>query len=59
MHAAVKRLACFAGATVLGDGRVALILDVDTLVARPAVAPTPTGWPVQPEPLLAAAGMQT
>jgi two-component system chemotaxis sensor kinase CheA len=28
LHPELKRLACYAGATVLGDGRVALILDV-------------------------------
>ena len=35
MHAAVKPLACFSGATILGDGRVALILGVEG-VARHA-----------------------
>ncbi len=35
MHAAVKPLACFSGATILGDGRVALILSVEG-VARHA-----------------------
>ncbi len=35
MHAAVKPLACFSGATILGDGRVALILNVEG-VARHA-----------------------
>jgi two-component system, chemotaxis family, sensor kinase CheA len=31
MHTAVKPLACFSGATILGDGRVALILSVEGL----------------------------
>jgi len=35
MHALMKPLACFAGATILGDGRVALILNVEG-VARHA-----------------------
>jgi two-component system chemotaxis sensor kinase CheA len=35
MHAAVKPLACFSGATILGNGRVALILSVEG-VARHA-----------------------
>ncbi len=35
MHAAVKPLACFSGATILGDGRVTLILNVEG-VARHA-----------------------
>ncbi len=29
MHPAVKSLGCYSGATVMGDGKVALILDVD------------------------------
>lgn len=29
MHAALRRLGCFSGATILGDGRVALILSVE------------------------------
>ena len=53
-----------AAATILGDGRVALILDVDAMVARPAnnVAASldqPVPWAGAPsEPLLAAAGIQ-
>ena len=35
MHSAVKPLTCFSGATILGDGRVALILSVEG-VARQA-----------------------
>jgi two-component system chemotaxis sensor kinase CheA len=35
MHAALKRLACFAGATIRGDGRAALILSMEG-VARHA-----------------------
>jgi two-component system chemotaxis sensor kinase CheA len=33
MHGALKRLACYSGATVLGDGGVALILDVAGVAA--------------------------
>ena len=34
-----------AGATILGDGRVALILNVDTLVANAVATPPPAGIP--------------
>ena len=37
MHEAVRRLACFAGATVLGDGRVALILSIEGVARHAAV----------------------
>ncbi len=29
MHSSLKHLSCYAGATVMGDGKVALILDID------------------------------
>ena len=45
-----------AAATILGDGRVALIMDVDALLARPAQAAAGSLSP--PEPLLASAGLQ-
>jgi two-component system chemotaxis sensor kinase CheA len=34
MHASMKRLGVFAGATLMGDGRVALIANVDGIVAH-------------------------
>jgi two-component system chemotaxis sensor kinase CheA len=37
MHSAVKLLACFAGATVLGDGRVALILGAEGIARHAGV----------------------
>jgi two-component system chemotaxis sensor kinase CheA len=38
IHGTLKRLGCYAGAAVLGDGGVALILDVKDLAARAGVA---------------------
>jgi two-component system chemotaxis sensor kinase CheA len=38
MHQAMKPLACFAGATILGDGRVALILSVEGIARHAGVA---------------------
>lgn len=38
MHAALKKLDCYAGATVMGDGRVALILNVDGIAAHAGIA---------------------
>src|SRR5262249_38661388 len=38
MHTAMKPLACFAGATILGDGRVALILSVEGIARHAGVA---------------------
>ena len=37
VHAAVKPLACFSGATILGDGRVALILGVEGIARHAGV----------------------
>ncbi len=42
MHAAVKPLACFSGATILGDGRVALILSADGVARHAGVRFEPT-----------------
>jgi two-component system chemotaxis sensor kinase CheA len=42
----LKSLACFAGATVMGDGRVALILDVFGLAQRAGAASHLQGWTV-------------
>jgi two-component system chemotaxis sensor kinase CheA len=44
----LKSLECFAGATVMGDGRVALILDVFGLAPRAGAASEVQGW-TQPE----------
>ncbi|MDH4224333.1 MAG: chemotaxis protein CheW [Deltaproteobacteria bacterium] len=38
MHPTMKKLACYAGATVMGDGKVALILDVQGLSRHTGVA---------------------
>jgi two-component system chemotaxis sensor kinase CheA len=40
----LKSLACFAGATVMGDGKVALILDVFGLGQRAGAASDQQGW---------------
>jgi two-component system chemotaxis sensor kinase CheA len=40
----LKSLACFAGATVMGDGRVALILDVFGLARRAGAVSDHQGW---------------
>jgi two-component system chemotaxis sensor kinase CheA len=40
----LKSLACFAGATVMGDGRVALILDVFGLAQRAGAVSELQGW---------------
>ncbi len=40
----LKGLACFAGATVMGDGRVALILDVFGLAQRAGAVTDLRGW---------------
>jgi two-component system chemotaxis sensor kinase CheA len=40
----LKSLACFAGATVMGDGRVALILDVFGLAQRAGAVADFQGW---------------
>jgi two-component system chemotaxis sensor kinase CheA len=40
----LKSLACFAGATVMGDGRVALILDVFGLAQRAGAVSALEGW---------------
>src|SRR5262249_6030142 len=37
LHAAVRRLACFAGATIRGDGRVALILSMEGIARHAGV----------------------
>ena len=42
MHAAVKPLVCFSGATILGDGRVALILSVEGVARHAGVRFDPT-----------------
>jgi two-component system chemotaxis sensor kinase CheA len=42
----LKSLACFAGATVMGDGRVALILDVFGLAQRAGAVSDHQGWAV-------------
>jgi two-component system chemotaxis sensor kinase CheA len=48
----LKSLACFAGATVMGDGRIALILDVFGLAQRAGAVSALQGWaaaaPAQP-----------
>lgn len=38
MHPAVKDLGCYAGATVMGDGKVALILDVQGIARHAGIA---------------------
>jgi two-component system chemotaxis sensor kinase CheA len=38
MHAALKRLGCFSGATILGDGRVALILSTEGLARHAGIS---------------------
>src|SRR5262249_40978022 len=40
----LKSLACFAGATVMGDGKVALILDVFGLAQRAGAVSNLQGW---------------
>src|SRR5262249_4712442 len=40
----LKSLACFAGATVMGDGKVALILDVFGLAHRAGAVSDQQGW---------------
>jgi two-component system chemotaxis sensor kinase CheA len=40
----LKSLACFAGATVMGDGKVALILDVFGLAQRAGAVSAHQGW---------------
>ena len=50
LEANYRQVPGIAAATILGDGRVALILDVDTIVARTNRSAA------APEPLLAAAG---
>jgi two-component system chemotaxis sensor kinase CheA len=40
----LKGLACFAGATIMGDGQVALILDVFGLALRAGVVPRVQDW---------------
>jgi two-component system chemotaxis sensor kinase CheA len=42
----LKSLACFAGATVMGDGKVALILDVFGLAQRAGAVSDLQGWAV-------------
>src|SRR5262249_44379223 len=42
----LKSLACFAGATVMGDGHVALILDVFGLAQRAGAISDQQGWAV-------------
>jgi two-component system chemotaxis sensor kinase CheA len=46
----LKSLACFAGATVMGDGRVALILDVFGLAQRAGAVSELQGWAVTEAP---------
>jgi two-component system chemotaxis sensor kinase CheA len=47
----LKSLACFAGATVMGDGRVALILDVFGLAQRAGAVADHPGWAAaEPQP---------
>jgi two-component system chemotaxis sensor kinase CheA len=60
LHGALKRLACYSGATVLGNGDVALILEPGGVAARAGidlntqqkaeeiVVPAPEGRPAQP-----------
>lgn len=43
-----RRVDVFTGATVLGDGRVALIIDIPGLVAFDAARPLPTAAPANP-----------
>jgi two-component system, chemotaxis family, sensor kinase CheA len=38
MHSVLRPLKCYSGATVMGDGRVAMILDVDGIAAHTGVA---------------------
>src|SRR5262249_41635779 len=46
----LKSLACFAGATVMGDGRVALILDVFGLAQRASAISDHQDWAVAETP---------
>jgi two-component system chemotaxis sensor kinase CheA len=46
----LKSLACFAGATVMGDGTVALILDVFGLAQRAGALSDLQGWAAQEKP---------
>jgi two-component system, chemotaxis family, sensor kinase CheA len=48
----LKGVACFAGATVMGDGRVALILDVFGLAQRAGAVADMRDWSVVEAPLL-------
>jgi two-component system chemotaxis sensor kinase CheA len=46
MHPILRSLRCFAGATIRGDGRVALILDIEGIAHHTAL-PTPTAAPTE------------
>jgi two-component system chemotaxis sensor kinase CheA len=51
----LKSLACFAGATVMGDGRVALILDIFGLAQQAGAVSNLQGWAAaEPQPAAAA-----
>jgi two-component system chemotaxis sensor kinase CheA len=49
----LKSLACFAGATVMGDGKVALILDVFGLAQRAGAVANLRGWAADEAPATA------
>src|SRR5262249_22307659 len=44
MHSVLKSLRCFSGGTILGDGRVALILDVEGIARHAAIAHEAAKW---------------
>jgi two-component system chemotaxis sensor kinase CheA len=54
----LKSLACFAGATVMGDGRVALILDVFGLAQRAGAVSDLQGWAATETPAAGAGPVQ-
>jgi two-component system chemotaxis sensor kinase CheA len=44
MHSALKPLRCFSGAAIMGDGRVALILDVEGIARHAGIAHEVARW---------------
>ncbi len=48
LGSSIRSIPLFAGSTILGDGRVALILDVTGVARAAGVAPAPPAEPVEP-----------
>jgi two-component system chemotaxis sensor kinase CheA len=44
MHSALKLLRCFSGGTIMGDGRVSLILDVEGIARHAGIAHEAARW---------------